>query len=1395
MSVRPPRWRASRAGIINIYEYGEQVFEFGGGRLALRGPNGAGKSKAMELLFPFLFEGDMTARKLDPFGKTARRMKWNLLMDDRYLHRIGYSWLELRHDDPRHSPEYATFGVCLDVHKDWDDVRPRFFYVPDKRVGHDFRLVGDDKRPLNRQQLHEIVTRLGGETFVRANEYQERLNQVAFGYPSVKRLTQQVRLQRVLRKPQLSDSLDETLLNELLSDALPEIDSELLERSSRRLEHIEESRVRLDTLKRNAKAVGEFSVTYANYARAELRERRDALRDAVDALSEAQMDHDDCEYKLTETHAQLTETRIAVEAAEAGLVRLRGALETLLSSPEMKAAEEIARAREVVRKATDALELRNGQLNDAEDRLARQQESRDEQERLLSKARARFAAELERLEGLAEAAGIDAHAQVADQLAGDEPVGPLVEQLERAVRARHQAIERVRGRRRSAEDKERFARRQGEKRELARMKAGDAADARADAERGLDGERNALAERLNAWLEGVQELDVPAPTRERLDEVADSAGAPEAERVADILSPVFAAAVTLHERSDLELNRRGEALADERMPLVAEKAELEAETDPAPAPLPIRAPREEGRLGAPLWQLVDFNDGLDADERAGLEGALEGAGLLDAWVTPTGEVLAPGSDDVALIPSEIGAGRGPTLADRLRPAAGGLPVDAAVVGRILRSIGVSTSEEQDCVVAPDGSFAFGPARGAHPKERAQFIGASARADNRTRRIAEIDAALGEIARKERLLAGERDALAARRARAQAERECVPCEQRVRQAYSALVRAGQDADGARREFEAAEANAIDAEREADLARGEVELLAGRHGLDPSGAEESLKAAEERLERYAGALGELRSTDSDSRGALALVEQLNGQVADAKRHLGEREEDVATAKADLDTAEGRIAGLAALSEGAEHALERQQELKTEIEKGVQDVKGLSGRQNKLTGEAASLESKLETAAGKVGEAEEKRDTAIVCLRSYVRAELLPLALAERGLAPVREQTLAWDCDEWLAFFESVKGETLSTRAQRETLQNSLDRDYETLFQQVDSSQLQISRERVSDGLLLVVRGYAHGSEQPLATLIESLNEEVTDSERRLSEADRSLFEEFVTGGLVDHLHARINEAKEAVERMNEEIAKVEASSGMSIAVRWQRSEDGGPTLRRALELLQGAPSRLSANEQQELQEFIREQVKMARLESEKNETILAQLGNALDYRRWHNFKLRKTNLARGVAARDLTRHEHESGSGGEKAIALHLPLLAAAASYPSSGKPEALRMVMLDEAFTRIDEEGRRGIMGLIAKFDLDLMLTSPDFWGCYDEVPELSIYALAPPDKRFPGVVTRHFQWDGKRKTLIDEPVSAADAKVQERSLLVEPIPAEPNGNRNGHINPAELGRALEDPEE
>src|SRR5882724_2299137 len=78
-----PRWIPSRAGILNVWRYYDEVFEFHEGRLLLRGPNGSGKSKALELLLPFLFDANLRANRLSTFGTGERTMHWNLMGEAR----------------------------------------------------------------------------------------------------------------------------------------------------------------------------------------------------------------------------------------------------------------------------------------------------------------------------------------------------------------------------------------------------------------------------------------------------------------------------------------------------------------------------------------------------------------------------------------------------------------------------------------------------------------------------------------------------------------------------------------------------------------------------------------------------------------------------------------------------------------------------------------------------------------------------------------------------------------------------------------------------------------------------------------------------------------------------------------------------------------------------------------------------------------------------------------------------------------------------------------------------------------------------------------------------------------------------------------------------------------
>ena len=137
--VESARFKPTRAGIINLWDYFDEEFAFGDGRLALRGHNGSGKTKALEVLFPFVLDGGLDARRLDPFSGENRTMKANLLYRGQDAEH-GYVWMEFgrpaeptrprrrhrarRPPGARDQQETVTLVIGLTAHKNWERPAP-----------------------------------------------------------------------------------------------------------------------------------------------------------------------------------------------------------------------------------------------------------------------------------------------------------------------------------------------------------------------------------------------------------------------------------------------------------------------------------------------------------------------------------------------------------------------------------------------------------------------------------------------------------------------------------------------------------------------------------------------------------------------------------------------------------------------------------------------------------------------------------------------------------------------------------------------------------------------------------------------------------------------------------------------------------------------------------------------------------------------------------------------------------------------------------------------------------------------------------------------------------------------------------------------------------------------
>jgi len=121
------RFRLRRAGLVGLYEYEDETFEFERGRLLLRGPNGAGKSKALKLLLPLLLDGELRAERLDPFGGRGRSMRWNLIGDEESrAPATGFSWLELRRVDEQGVERFVTLVLMARADKGEGGVKSWF---------------------------------------------------------------------------------------------------------------------------------------------------------------------------------------------------------------------------------------------------------------------------------------------------------------------------------------------------------------------------------------------------------------------------------------------------------------------------------------------------------------------------------------------------------------------------------------------------------------------------------------------------------------------------------------------------------------------------------------------------------------------------------------------------------------------------------------------------------------------------------------------------------------------------------------------------------------------------------------------------------------------------------------------------------------------------------------------------------------------------------------------------------------------------------------------------------------------------------------------------------------------------------------------------------------------
>ncbi|MGL4307010.1 MAG: TIGR02680 family protein, partial [Mycobacteriaceae bacterium] len=1230
------RFKPTRAGIINLWDYRDQEFSFADGRLVLRGPNGSGKTKALEVLYPFVLDGRIEPRRLNPFAGEERTMKSNLLYRDQESAH-SYVWMEFSRGEISH-PEAVTVGIGMRAAKHNDKVS-RWYFVAEGRVGIDFSLFGSDDRPLTKKQLAEQI---GPDSLTdRPVDYRMAIDARLFGL-GLERYEQLINLVLTLRRPQLAKNLDPKGLSQALTDGLRPLDASLLTDAARSFSDMEEVGRALEGLARADRGAQDFINVYTKYLAAhahaaveQVGRRLKSVEALAATLAEAAQTR---ERATSEQHKCQT----ALAEAEKILEQSRADLEMLQRSSAYEGKQQLDQLSELVGAVEKSADKHAEQARTAQSTLAqRTEEATKATNNYHTILQTVMRAESD-LATAAEDAGIMWTA-LPESVRPDQittAVRGHAEERDGALRIVRKALADVDSAAAERERAEKAADRVQEQ-----LVSGQSAITAAQTE--VEIARKSVSSEVRRWWVDHQtiyrELNLGVELIEQLEQTIASIDVtdPESTSLAEVLIKETTTTLDAVRSTEQQAKISRKMRVDQIDALKSEYSSIASETDDAPQFL-LQRSENISSVGAPLWQLVRFKDGIDEQQAAGIEAALEASNILDAWVgNNTG--IKDGSTDLRIEPlPEEQRPAGPTLRDVL-VAEESPDVTEADINAILSSISLqrtdSQSEKNVLTINSTGKFSFGIRIGAHHKKSAEFIGATARKKRRTTRLAEINDQINELTQDnevaEKLI-----------------KQCTNLQSAVKRAAEKLPKLGPiytamnkvtDAGGVLR----TRAEAVGhAQTELDLAISN--LTTKEKNLLSTAVRQQTPHKVRDLDALAAAVRHFESQGE-------LVVRSRRELAKAKEHADEAQdrlyeargnaeefaEEATLARARFEQEAHKLSALrAAVGASVEQIDNEIAKARNAIDSHRTSLRIVQKANEKAIAQAGKAEGSYEGAIAALKTALQESQTDAKLLAPYARKDILQILGITENLSWPQASGAWQDADQLLyritrapesftgievlpddvAYLHAaLNAATLSTsgsEAVRKTTRSALTSALQELDIQLSSTGQDYRLQWDSPDEITVVQVQDSDGYFSIHEFAERIKSAHNDQELLLTASERLILEDALLTGLAQQIHERTVEARELISQMGTEMRQRKMSSGNTIGVHWTISDaldDGG---RAICKILDRDVTALDADELATLRSHFAAQIRLARA-AHPERSYPEILSTTLDYRRWRVF----------------------------------------------------------------------------------------------------------------------------------------------------------------------------------
>lgn len=1348
------RWKMNRIGFVNFWLYDEEDFEFVDGKLLLRGQNGSGKSITTQSFIPFVLDGDRTPSRLDPFGSSDRRMEYYFLGEEGREEATGYLFLEFWKEA---TGEYRTIGIGQRAKRGKPMDFWGFILLDGRRVGHDFWLykeVGSTRIPYDKREMKANV---GEHNFFTdsQSEYKKHVNQYIFGFRKEDQYEQFIRLLVKVRAPKLSKEFKPTKVYEILNDSLQTLTDEDLRAMVEAMEKMDEIQDSLDMLKRafaDVKIIRNEYTRYNQYMLAKKaqgyltkKQEVEAAQQKLDAKEEETRRIEREQEAGRQRMEELTEKKTLAETELSGLLdtdleEMDGKLEAAKKEKEQAAENEnrwlhkieeckerIWQGEQQLKRLWDRLEQRQEKLLEAKQELKEQQEilQWDQHEKAMQ---------------IMAAEECDRTDEILKNL---DMLKTLIEECQKAIRQYEELAGQYDAAARELEA-------------LGRQ--------RAEEEEKLEEAEEQVADAIDQWIADVFELAKGSeewhPCEEVLKEAEQMIRQYQSIADAGAVQDVFRAEYEGQRQKLTDAKRdreyewkvRREALdrAEKELVLVQNQEELEPERDENAEQTRI-ALWNAGITAVPFYKTVEFSDELGGSDCAKLEAQLQKMGILDALV------VSP--DDFDRIRKECPEFLDSVLYVEKEGASGfsGLVVSEGLdnrlretVARILSNIYEEGAGEA-VSIGRDGCFRQGILVGkAHKAGEAEFVGLLARKKRKEQKIQELEEEIRALSAAVSDMEQQILQIQSRLETLQEEYRKVPGFAKINGALD------RKKECSLRVLQITEAYKKKEEQERRLAQQKnqnYQIMLQKCRPFPYGR------TKEAYEEVQDAIGEYRSIWQEVRTELFQL------GAERVSHL-DKEEQRARDEQALDDAFVEKRNYSTKVKECEIRIRQYEEYlsRPEIVEKANRLKQIREELNRMNAEWSELNNSLvrlevllKNLLDALPEQRDRLQRAIaeeICLRTYFEEELSLKLVIDREAHTLSE--CAREAVQLLR--ESDKNressDMLQSLYQVYQRHNGSLISYGTAMEECFGAVDEIAGGGENSGVTrkrVRVVSVWNGKKVYLEEFYGILKASIDETELLIQKKDRELFEDILSRTISQQLTDRIAESRKWVSDMSQLMKEMDTSMGLSFSLDWKpRKAENDEELDTVEleEILLRDHVLLTMEDIEKVAGHFRSKIRTEKQKLEETDSVINYMElvrDALDYRRWFEFRM---YFRRGEEPRKpLTNAAFNRFSGGEKAMAMYVPLFAAVnAQYKKAENKDHPRMIALDEAFAGVDDKNISSMFALVHKLDFDYIMNSQSLWGCFETVRGLRIAELFRPQNSQTVSVIR-YTWNGQERIL------------------------------------------------